>query len=105
MKRALVTGIISLILIFLICLALIERFTTQQTQQNILHWQTTLSALADNQSLSVSRWIFATAAPLKEVASNNSVRLYLQRLTEQSTEAREASAQIDYLRNIDHRNI
>ncbi|WP_415892149.1 HD domain-containing phosphohydrolase [Neptuniibacter sp. PT8_73] len=100
MKRALVTGIISLILIFLICLALIERFTTQQTQQNISHWQTTLSALADNQSLSVSRWIFATAAPLKEVASNNSVRLYLQRLTEQSTEAREASAQIDYLRNL-----
>jgi len=99
MKRAVTTGIISLVLIFLICLAFIERFTNQQTQQNISHWQTTLSALADNQSLSVSRWIFATQAPLKEAATNNSVRLYLQRLTDQTAEAREASAQIDYLRN------
>ena len=99
MKRAVTTGIISLTIIFLICLTLIERFTNQQTQQNIAHWQTSLSALADNQSLSVSRWVFSTQAPLKEAATNNSVRLYLQRLTDQTAEAREASAQIDYLRN------
>jgi len=99
MKRVLTTGFISLTLIFLICLMLISRFIEQQQNQNIQHWQTTLSALADNQSLSVTRWIFATEAPIKEMANNSSVKLYLQRLTGKSAAEQEKTAQLDYLRN------
>lgn len=99
MKRVLTTGFISLTLIFLICLMLINRFTEQQQSQSIQHWQTTLSALADNQSLNVTRWIFSTEAPLKEMANNSSIRLYLQRLNGKSTAEQERTAQKDYLRN------
>ncbi len=99
MKRILTTGLISLTLIFLICLMLISRFTEQQQNQNIQHWKTTLSALADNQSLSVTRWMFATEASIKEMATNSSIRLYLQRLTGKTTAEQEQTAQLDYLRN------
>jgi PAS domain S-box-containing protein len=100
MKRILTTGVISLTLIFLICMLLINRFTENQQAQSVQHWQTTLSALADNQSLSVTRWMFATEAPLKEITDNNSVRLYLQRLNGKSSAEQEKTAQIDYLRNL-----
>ncbi|WP_420554303.1 HD domain-containing phosphohydrolase [Neptuniibacter marinus] len=100
MKRILTTGFISLTLIFMICMLLINRFTENQQTQSIQHWQTTLSALADNQSLSATRWMFSTEAPLKEIADNNSVRLYLQRLTGKTSAEQEKTAQIDYLRNL-----
>jgi PAS domain S-box-containing protein len=100
MKRVFTTGFISLTLIFLICLLLINRFTEQQQSQSVQHWQTTLSALADNQSLSVTRWMFATQSPIKEIASNNSVRLYLQRLNGKTAAEQEQTAQKDYLRNL-----
>ena len=100
MKRVLTTGFISLTLIFLICLMLINRFTEQQQSQSVQHWQTTLSALADNQSLSVTRWMFATQSPIKEIANNSSVRLYLQRLNGKTAAEQEQTAQKDYLRNL-----
>ncbi|EAR62229.1 HD domain-containing phosphohydrolase [Neptuniibacter caesariensis] len=100
MKRAITTGFIVLTLIFLICLVSIQRFGEEQQEQSLQHWQTTLSALADNQSLNVSRWIFTNKAPLKEISSNGSVQLYLQRVTEKSGQEREQVAQIDYLRNL-----
>lgn len=100
MKRALTTGFVCLTLIFLICLMLINRFTEQQQSQSVQHWQTTLSALADNQSLSVTRWMFSTESPIKEMANNSSVRLYLQRLNGKTVAEQEKTAQKDYLRNL-----
>lgn len=100
MKRPLLTGLISIIIIVIGSFQLISYLTAKEQQRNAKHWEITLRTLADQQSTQINNWISNNLSQLNEISQNDSIRLYLQRLLEQQDQGQTELAQLTFIRNM-----
>ncbi len=97
------TGLILLLLFFIISLALIMKYAEKERQRDLLNWQSRLGILADMRKASVENWLNDRKNKLKAVSSNPTLQLYLSQYEEfKNNKDNIGLAQFSHVRNLLH---
>ena len=79
------------------------RYVEEERQRSVLNWQIRLGIVADSRAASVNDWIERNFAPLRDIAENASVQLYMTELLYDDGNiagVTDEAAQAGYLRNL-----
>ncbi|MDA3833882.1 MAG: hypothetical protein PF495_10830 [Spirochaetales bacterium] len=92
--------ITALMLIVVMAIFGIFKFSAYERQRDMANWRITLGALADNKAQTVSTWLNSHLASLVELAENPSLQMYVQYLDQNKENRDEDPAQLTYLKNL-----
>jgi len=97
------TGLVLLILFFIISLALIMKYAEKERQRDMLNWQSRLGILADMRKAAVENWLFDRKSKLKSISENSTLQLYLSQYEElKENKDNIGHAQFSHVRNLLH---
>ena len=97
------TGLVLLLLFFMISLVLIMKYAEKERQRDLLNWQSRLGVLADMRKASVENWLSDRKNKLNSISTNPTLQLYLSQYEELNINKDDVSrAQFSHVRNLLH---
>lgn len=100
MNRGLVLLSAALAVVFLVALAGILSFSSQERERDLGHLRSSLSIVASSRARDVEDWLLRQQEVLNDLANNESLQLYVNVVRSMRDEDGSTAAELGYLRNL-----